>query len=62
MTGKVGYFIWCPLDTIRVKGPDGKVGSQQNSCGPNKHVNMCLFNGCSCETMENRLEELEDGD
>ena len=58
---RVTSWIWCPLDTIEVKkirdGVTQRV-TMQNSAGPNQHVEKCLRDGCSCEALEERMEEI----
>lgn len=52
------HYIWCPLKTFGTIDPEtGKF--QQDSVGPNQHINLCLWAGCGCSDLEDRIEELE---
>lgn len=58
----ISEFIWCPNDVChaRFKDFNGNVRLEwmSNTVGPAMPINVCLKKGCSCEALENRIEEM----
>lgn len=47
------YYIWCPKEIVKTK--EGYIDS---SIGPNKDINVCLHQNCTCTELTNKIIEI----
>lgn len=53
MAGLGRHYIWCKKDIVRTK--EGYIDS---SVGPNKDINICLHQDCSCSDLTDKIVEV----
>lgn len=55
----ISMFVWCEKNTSVYKDKEtGRSRWVNNTAGPSKHVYTCLRDGCECERLNERMEEL----
>lgn len=53
MAGLGRHYIWCKKDVVRTK--EGYIDS---SIGPNKDINICLHQDCTCSDLVEKIAEI----